>query len=332
MADPAARVQDLGVHVGSDLAGQLRSARTPLEIVCSLTELSRRLDLDVALMAMVTATGPTLLLGSRAPLLPADLRAQVDAFRKTLGSRLASESGRPDWYSVPLLAVCVQPEAPALRVGRVCYRDRVFWLSDEARVCIRLVCLDADTTRFAAERWEEVADLLRAAVPCLRAVTTGHGHNRSLVCAESGAYIEEYFLDCLDREIERARRHLGELSLAILELRPADPRAELGALTHARVGGHLRAAVRRTDLVGRLGPRTYGAFFYSTGPRVALIAAGRVAEALAADQLISSEVVFALGVSGWEITGADAESLLGQARSAAREALLIAPGRAFVYA
>ncbi len=158
------------------------------------------------------------------------------------------------------------------------------------------------------------------------------GPGSRLVCPESGAYTEEYFLDCLEREVQRTRRHLGELALAVLELRPVDPRVEPGALVQARVGGHLRAAVRRTDLVGRLGPRTYGAFFYNTGPRSALIAAGRIAEALSGDALIAAEVVFALGVSGWEITGPDAERLLTQARSAAREALLIAPGRAFVYA
>ncbi|NPV47426.1 MAG: hypothetical protein HPY69_10735 [Armatimonadetes bacterium] len=332
MADPAAGVQHLKADTGSHPAGQLGSARTPLEVVCSLTELGHRLDLDLAAMAMVTAAGPTLWLGSVAPLQPADLRAQLDHFRGAVGPQLGTQVGRLDWTDVPVLSVCVQPDAPALRVGRVCYRDRVLWLSDEARACVRLVCLDVDTAEFTERRWEEAAELVRTAVPWLRAVTTGHGHERPLICPESGAYIKEYFLDCLDREIERARRHLGELALAVLELRPADPRAELGALVHARVGGHLRAAVRRTDLVGRLGPRTYGAFFYSTGPRAALIAAGRVAEALAADNLVSSEVVFALGVSGWEITGADAESLLGQARSAAREALLIAPGRAFVYA
>jgi hypothetical protein len=72
-------------------------------------------------------------------------------------------------------------------------------------------------------------------------------------------------------------------------------------------------------------------FFYNTGPRSALIAAGRIADALVSDQVLSAETTFAIGVSGWQLTGPDATSVLVQARSAATEALLIAPGRAFVY-
>lgn len=332
MPDPAAVKRPAEPDPGSRLAGQLRSARTPLDVVCRLSEQGGVLGLDLAAMAMVTGAGPAIWLCSTAPLEPADLRAQLTQLQTAAKSQLVAELAQGDWSRVAAVAACVDPGAPPLAVGRFDCRDRVLWLSDEARALVRLACLDAGAAGLPESRWDEAAGLLRAAVPWLRAVTMGSGPGTPLVCPESGAYVEEYFLDCLDREIERARRHLGELALAVLELRPVDPRSEPGALVQARVGGHLRAAVRRTDIVGRLGPRTYGAFFYSTGPRAALIAAGRVAEALAGDALITSEVVFGLGVSGWEVTGPDAESLLSQARSAAGEALLIAPGRAFVYA
>jgi GGDEF domain-containing protein len=282
-------------------------------------------------MAMVTSGGPVVWLCSTAPLEPSDLQTQLAHFRLAAEMQLEGESSMVDWAEAQITALCSRPLAPPLAVRAAVHRDRPLWLCDETRAVLRVTSLSPGDTAATDSRWEDAQVLVRDAMPYLRATTLGLRHSSSLLCPDSGVYVEPYFLDCLDREIERARRHLGELSLAVLELRPTDVRAEPGALVHRRIGGHLRGAVRRTDIVGRVGPRSYGIFFYNTGPRTALIAAGRIADALTGDHHLNSELTFALGVSGWEVTGPDAESVLGQARAAASEALLIAPGRAFVY-
>jgi hypothetical protein len=55
-------------------------------------------------------------------------------------------------------------------------------------------------------------------------------------------------------------------------------------------------------------------FLHNTGPRPALIAAGRIAEALREDDEVSSALSFSLGVSGWEGEGQlEVSTLLAQA-------------------
>jgi GGDEF domain-containing protein len=122
------------------------------------------------------------------------------------------------------------------------------------------------------------------------------------------------------------------LSLAVLDLRALPSSPPIAPRLHGRVGKHLAEAVRRTDMVGRIGPSSYAVFFHSTGPRPALIAAGRIAEALRGDDGLMSSLSFSLGVSGWECEGPLClTTLLAQAGEASSEAATIAPDRAFVY-
>lgn len=262
---------------------------------------------------------------------PVILRDEVVNFRTTAMHELGGRVKGSDWINASLLTACIAPLAEPLSLGPMIHRDSLVWLCDETRAIIRASCLAENNPLYDEQAWDGAQILIRAAIPYLRAVAVAAGDSGSLLCPESSVYIGPYFLDCLDREIERARRHQSELAIAIMELRPLELTREPSPQIHARIGSHLHSTVRRTDLVGRLGPKSYGAFFFNTGPRSALIAAGRIAEAMSTDPVLTAEINYALGVSGWEVTGPDAASVLRQARSAASEALLIAPGRAFVY-
>jgi GGDEF domain-containing protein len=331
MSETAVEIPVSGQGHDLRLASELRQARTPLDVLCGLTEHGATMGLGLWAMAMITSRGPSVWLCSIPPLVPPALNEQLARFLVHAGANLTRPGpGRP-WADARVMAVCLRPEASPIsgEVGE-CW-DRSLRLCDETQAMVRAAAVGPGDT-VPAPVWEQAQIMVRAATPYLRAAVVGASHDGGLLCPDSGVYAEPYFRDCLDREVERARRHLGELSLAVVELRPTNMSQEPGKPVHGRIGGHLRNVVRRTDLVGRLGLRSYGVFFYDTGPRLALLAAGRMADALSGDPLLTKEVSFAIGVSGWELAGADATSVLAQARTAATEALLIAPGKAFVYA
>ncbi|MGE5530764.1 MAG: diguanylate cyclase domain-containing protein, partial [Bacteroidota bacterium] len=149
---------------------------------------------------------------------------------------------------------------------------------------------------------------------------------------DSGAYSWQFFLDALEREVARARRQKAELALAVLELRALPQTEGITPRAHRLIGSHMARIVRRTDLVGRIGEASYAAFLHNTGPRPALIAAGRIADALREDTQLSSCLSFSIGVSGWEGEGLlEVSSLLAQAEEAASEASQGGAGRTFVY-
>ena len=120
------------------------------------------------------------------------------------------------------------------------------------------------------------------------------------------------------------------MSLTVIQLLPFEMMSCLPTHIHQKVTKHITNSVRRTDIVGRMDVYSYGAFFHHCGPRDALIAAGRIAEAIREDEDIARRLLFALGVSGWEAPDDDALTLVLRAREAAIEALETSPGHPFI--
>lgn len=306
----------------------LAGARTADEVLAGLAWPGLDLGLDLWGLALTTERTAEASVCSHQPLDPG-LTSEVLAHLVVSASNLRPpRPGCQPWSGAGGRATCLNPTGE-LACGPVAqWQDYCLELCDNTRAVLRAAQLGRSERPVA---WEEVGLMVRAATPYLRAVCLQAPQQAALLDPASGVYGESYFLDTLDREIERARRHLGELSVAVLEVRPVDLSRELSEDNHQRIGSAMKQAVRRTDMVGRLGLRSYGAFFYNTGPRSALIAAGRIADALGADGELMRQLVFAVGVSGWEVVGPDPAGLLRQAREAATEALLISPGKAFVY-
>ncbi len=207
---------------------------------------------------------------------------------------------------------------------------RIALLAD-GQVCMRTVVHhDPGDTRQMID-WEVFENLAEAAARRIVALNERQANGRRFLHdPESDAYCSAYFLDCVDREIERSRRHSTPLSLTVVQLMPLDAMACLPSAIHERVVHHITGAVRRTDIVGRMDVYSYGAFFHHCGPRDALIAAGRIAEAIREDEDIARRLLFALGVSGWEAPDDDALTLVLRAREAAIEALETSPGHPFI--
>jgi hypothetical protein len=278
-------------------------------------------------MAVRREQGAGIYLCSQAPLTAGVAATQLSHF---LGS-LNELAGRAEWTGASTQVLCLQPGLPELAPDLAEYRDLPVDTGGASPTLIRAAALRCNDE--FAPNWSKLEIMVRYAAPYLRALEmnvqdTAYG----MLDLDSGVYSWPFFVDALEREIARARRQQAELALAVLELQPLPQSPVITPPLHRLVGGHMARIVRRTDLVGRIGATTYAAFLHNTGPRPALIAAGRIADALREDEEVSSRLSFSLGVSGWQGEGLlEVSTLLAQAEEAAADAAHSAPGRTFVY-
>lgn len=318
------------LRLHSDLPDSLSRARTPLEVLTALAREGANHDFDLWAMAARRDGAPVVYLCSAAPLAPEVAASQLAHFIRSANVMAEAEEWS-NWEGAEVQALCVQPQAAPVGHDLAEYRDLPLRLAREDGVVIRAASLKGEGERHPA--WSRLDMMLHFAAPYLRAVDLNNTDTaRGMTDVESGTYSWPYFLDALEREVERARRDQCDLALAVLELRPLKSVEALMPPVHRCVGEHVERVVRRTDLVGRIGPAAYAIFFHGTGPRPALIAAGRIADALRQDETLMKTLSFSLGVSGWEGEGLlETSTLLAQATEAANEAAVIAPDRAFVY-
>lgn len=325
---PVSVMPPLRLH--SEVADSLCRAKTPLEVLTALTREGAAYNLDVWAMAITHEQRRMIYLCSVAPLQPAAAAGQLRHF---LNCEERGDSGETiamaDEMSVT--SVCLRPDLEPMEHDLAEYRDMAVALGSGGRAVIRAAALKHETE--LEPNWPRARAMVQFAAPYLRGLGLPNANTTlGMMELESGTYSWPYFLDALSREVERSRRTHDELALAVLELRPLTGRLELTPALHQRVGQHLSQAVRRTDMVGRISPCSYAVFFHNTSPRPALIAAGRIVEALRNDPEVMAESSFAVGVSGWDGEGLlESTSLLAQATEAAAEAGVMAPGRAFVY-
>jgi len=318
----------------SRLPELLPAARTPLEVLCALADVGVDYGLDLWAMAIMRGHVPTVYLCTAAPLPPAVAATNLAHFIASADAmECEGDLLMPDWSQAAQQVVCLQPYAPVMAKGLAEYRDTHVCTGQRTGAIIRAATLSSSASEVVAPAWEFLPALVQYVTPHLRATDlTNADTARGMIDADSGMYSWPYFVDVAERECDRARRYDMELSVGVVELRPARMLREIPAELHRRVGEHLLACVRSSDLVGRIGHHSYAVFFHNTGPRPALIAAGRIADALNGDPVVEEVVSFSIGVSGWE-KGEPAEisSLLAQAGEAAGEAARVAPGCAFVY-
>jgi len=317
----------------SRLPEMLARARTPLEVLCSLAEDGLAYGFDLWAMAVMRQERPEVYLCSMAPLSAACAAGQLAHFAESAGDMPCDgDLLMPDWTAATQQVVCLQPQLPPITQELAQYRDTHLGVGEQSGVIIRAAALGGLNARLDPG-WARLPIMVQYAAPYLRSMSLAEADtSRGMVDLESGVYSWPYFIDAVEREADRAQRYESELSLAVLELRPLRLLGEIPAELHRRIGEHIVASVRRSDLVGRVGKRAYAVYFHGTGPRPALIAAGRIADALRADEAINGIVSFSLGVSGWERTGPlEVSMLMSQAGEAAAEAAVIAPGSAFVY-
>lgn len=321
----------LSLH--SNLPTVLARARSPLEVLSALAHEGAHFDLDLWAMATVRDGEPAVYLCSLAPLSPNTAGGHLSHFVAS-ASTLECPGAllMPDWAMAPQQVVCLQPALPVVAQDLAEYRDTYLPTGASTGAIVRAATLDSGATAPSAT-WSRLQVMLQYAAPYLRAMDMVNSDTaRGMVDVESGTYSWPYFIDALEREIDRARRQTDELSLAVVDLRPLRSLEEIPAQLHRRVGAHVTGAVRHSDLVGRIGKRSFSVFFHHTGPRPALIAAGRILEALRADEEIAGVLSFSIGISGWEGTGTvEPCTLLSQAGEAAQEAAASGSGKAFVY-
>lgn len=317
----------------SRLPELLGQARTPLDVLCALAEDGATSDLDLWALAAMRDGQPHVYLCTVAPLPPAAAASQLAHFASAAAAMdCEGDLLMPDWAAAAQQALCLRPQLPPVDGQLAAYRDTHIRTDEQTGIIIRAAAM-AQVEGGREPRWQRLPLMVQYIRPYLRALNLSNADTaRGMVDVESGTYSWPYFVDAVDREVERARRHDAELSVAVLELKPQRVLGEVPAELHRRIAEHIMSCVRRSDLVGRTGKRSYAVFFHGTGPRAALIAAGRIAEALAADAEIDGFMSFSLGVSGWDGSGpVEVSTLLAQAGEAAGEAATIAPGCAFVY-
>ena len=323
---PVAARPSLRLH--SELSEALARARTPLDLLAALAETGEAHALDLWTLAVHWEGVPMLCLASVPPV-SQDVASACRDELQAHGSALAEADGCRDFDGGVVRALYLSPDLPPVGGAVTEAREVIVPLAGEGLAVVRVMCLQVDDLR--RPDWERMEAMVELAAPYLRGLGQG-ATQQAITDVESGTYSWPYFLDALERELERSRRQQSELSVAVLDLRPLPSGVSLSPRMHGRVGGHLAEVVRRTDMVGRIGPSSYAVFFHNTGPRPALIAAGRIAEALRGDDALISSLSFSMGVSGWEGEGPLSLSmLLAQAGEASAEAATIAPDRAFIY-
>ena len=319
------------LRLHSEVTDFLSRARTPLDVLTALAREGAAYNLDVWAMAIRYEQRRMVYLCSVAPLEPSVASGQLAHFQASSEVSGDCSGAASEAEQVYTTAVCLRPDIAPAPHELAEYRD----------LAVRLKAGDTATIRAAALRhehglqpnWSRATAMVQYAAPYLRALDLRDtGTTVGMIDAESETYSWPYFIDALTREVERSLRGNDELALAVLELRPLGEQRELPPEVHKRIGEHLTLAVRRTDVVGRTGPSSYAVCFHNTSPRPALIAAGRIVEALKGDRKVMEALSFSVGVSGWEGDGPlGATSLLAQATEAAAEARVMAPDRAFVY-
>ena len=314
------------------LGRQLQKATSPLEAVVAVAERGSKLGAALWQVACWTSEQPLLMIVADGQPTAEQLSSYLAHFCLAAGNLLDTGDGVPvEWHHIAPQISWVRGEGSekAAEGWPAEYRDYCL-TSDRVKALVRCSGRAGVAAAEAEVNWRGAEMMAQALVERLGILVGGDQENR-LLDPVSGVYSEAGFFAALEREIERTRRHATPLSMAALELVPLRGRSQLLEAVHRGVGEHLQKQVRKGDLVGRIGELSYGILLYHTGPRNALIAAGRIAEALRADELLQGTVTFSLGVSGWDCSGPEGLTLLSQARRAAAEAAAVAPGRPFIY-
>lgn len=228
---------------------------------------------------------------------------------------------------------------------RIFLRDAMSRLKTlERKVVHHFYYLDLNQTEIARRLGISVnyaSYLLRGAVAKLKkaveaqAQDDGRAHSQPVsehTRAASGAYslslrpapadpttklpTEQYFLERLNQEVERARRYPQQFSILLLAADQGDlAGAELGAL--ARL---LRANVRSIDLVARLRGTRFGLLLPHTG-REAAVLAERILKTISARLAAADQpVTVSIGIGAFPANGQSPEELLSAAEEALQEA------------
>ncbi len=193
------------------------------------------------------------------------------------------------------------------------------------------VFLSGGTLASRMELGSVILLLAAGGLTALLSARAGQFHRLSSVDRLTGLLGQGALDDSLATEIARAKRHSRELMLALVEVDDFDRIAETQGSARAAailrsVGGTLRRAVRRTDLVARYGGAVFGLVFPETRAESAMPRLAQIRDLVAAESLGGAEatsgagVSVSVGVAGWPADGAEARELLLATRSRLAEA------------
>jgi GGDEF domain-containing protein len=313
-----------------ELSRQMQKCFSPIETLVKAAECGSKLGVELWQVASCPGGTPMLLtVASRLPS-PEALSSYLTHFCLAADNMLGEQKAAPsDWHRISPQVSWLMGEATEGKGWPEEYRDFCIKTGNDLSL---VRCSGGAGMRGGGEQidWRSAQLVGQAVIGRLTELVRGAQTNL-LRDPVSGVYSEEGFFEALEREVERTRRHAIPLSVAALEVCALRGQDHLLEKVHRSLGDHLHHQVRQSDLVGRVGNLSYGVLLYHTGPRNALIVAGRIADALRGDELLNGVMTFSLGVSGWDCSGPEGLTLLSQARRAAAEAAVVAPGRPFIY-
>lgn len=313
-----------------ELSRELQQCFSPIETLVKAAECASKIGVELWQVASCLGGAPLLLSVASRPPAPEVLSSYLTHFCLAADNMLGEQKSAPsDWHLISPQVSWLMGETTGGRGWPEEYRD--FCIKTGSDLSL-VRCSGGAGGRGGGEQidWRSAQLVGQAVIG--RLTELGRGTQTNLLRDPvSGVYSEKGFFEALEREVERTRRHAIPLSVAALEVFALHGQEHLLAEVHRSLGGHLRHQVRQSDLVGRVGDLSYGILLYHAGPRNALIVAGRIADALHDDEFLNGVMTFSLGVSGWDCSGPEGLTLLSQARRAAAEAAVVAPGRPFIY-
>ena len=242
--------------------------------------------------------------------LPAATIAKLEAWAGSRSQVLQSSVLVDDLATVPELAeLRLDPSVPlgSLCAAPLVYRDRTLGV---------LVALSSSRAGFLPRD----VDLLSSyAAQAAIAVTnaTLYEAQQELATQDplTGLFNHRHFHEMLARELERCRRHGGEIGLALFDLDGFKRINDTGG--HAkgddvlrRVAEALTGSCRRSDMAFRIGGDEFAVVLPSAGLERAQAAAKRAREAIAG---IDARTSVSFGVASWPQDGPTKDALLARA-------------------
>ncbi len=292
-------------------------------LMASMQELVAELQLDDVL-SKITANAQSAVGGAEFALLVEEdgrmrCRSSSDLPDRVIASLEAWAASRAelkhvstlieDLSSVPDLAQL--PTDPAVSLGSLCAAPLVF---RETQMGV-LVALGSDDGFLPRDLELLSSYAAQAAIALTNATLYEAQQKLAIQDPLTGLYNHRHFHEELGRELERCRRHGGELGLVLFDLdsfkQVNDTEGHAAGDEVLRgVASALESTCRRSDISFRVGGDEFALLLPSTGIRATGVAAAR---AEAAIEAVSANAQVSYGIASWPTAGPTKDALLASA-------------------
>ncbi len=293
-----------------DLMDQLEQANELLDILATSAAWASAPGAFAWLMLPVIDGESEVYVASTHKLPKENIRALMEDFLYSVGGTASAYGASlPDPDIIGIHERVIDEQAEWELAVRTFTHDVGLVTRGKLRAVVR-VCAAGDNSPAVVPVAERVARIMAPYVDA--ALLSRSVETRAIIQQPEPVLSCKEFANALNEHVSRLRQRPAEFGLLRLRMRPRDKVADTGDIEHAMMLAKalVENSVRRGDVVGMIRNMDIGVMMLETGPRKALIAAMRIADEMAQTPPIANVLDAFIGVSGWSISGSDAEGLL----------------------